>query len=151
MKRALSLILALTLVFVCVFAFASCGELKGTYKDTYGSVWKFSGNRLKIETVLTVDKVDHTVVAVFSYDFDEGKTDKDGTKAADTLTTVLKKYKYYGDNATVKEKVKEMNTFVSLQSETANTSEYTVSYDAKEGKFITLKKGTVSTKLTVVQ
>ncbi len=143
MKRTLSWILALTLVFACVFAFASCTSFKGDYKDANGIVWHFTGSKLKVETKLPVDKASHDVVAVYSYDYEvnEDKTE--------TLTIVLEKYKYSGSDDAVKQTVKEMNRLLDLQTETKKTTEYTVTMD-KDG-VLSLKKSTTTTKLTPVQ
>lgn len=143
MKKALSWILALTLVFACVFAFASCTSFKGDYKDTNGSVWHFTGSKLKIDTKLPIDKATHDIVAVYSYDY-EVKEDK-----TEVLTVVLEKYKYSGSDDAVKQTVKEMNRLLDLQTETKRTTEYTVTMD-KDGA-LSLKKGTTTTKLTSVR
>lgn len=144
MKRTLSLILALALVFACIFAFSSCSNFKGSYKDTYGNTWNFTGSKLKIEGKLTVDKVEHDVVAVYSYKYE--KTEE----LTGTLTTVIEKYKYSGDNAAVKAQVAQMNALIDSQTEVKNTAEYTVTQQ-KDGSFIEIKKGTVTTKLTAAK
>lgn len=141
MKRTLSLILALALVFACVLSFASCGSFSGDYTDSLGNTWSFKGSKLKIETQIELDGASHTVVAVYSYETKMvGETEK--------LVTVLQKYKYSGDNAGVKEKVKEANTYADLMTETAKTAEYTLTHD-QSGDFISITKSGVTTKLTL--
>ena len=122
MKRTLSLILALALVFACVLSFASCESFSGEYTDSLGNTWSFKGGKLKIETKMV------------------GETEK--------LVTVLEGYKYSGDNATVKDKIRDANTYADLMTETAKTAEYTVTHD-QSGAFINITKSGVTTKLTL--
>lgn len=151
MKRTLSWILALTLVFACVFAFTSCSSFKGDYKDASGSVWHFTGNKLKIDTKLEIkvseDKtVMHDVVAVYSYDYG---MKEDGT--TEGLTIFLKKYVYSGSDEIAKDQVEQMNTLLGLKTDTAKTTAYTLTRD-NDGN-ITLKKdgSTTTTKLTLLK
>ena len=141
MKRTLSLILALALVFACVLSFASCESFSGEYTDSLGNTWSFKGGKLKIETKIEVDQASHTVIAVYSYETKMvGETEK--------LVTVLEKYKYSGDSATVKDKIRDANTYADLMTETAKTAEYTVTHD-QSGAFINITKSGVTTKLTL--
>ena len=141
MKRTLSLVLALALVFACVLSFASCDSFQGVYSDNRGNTWSFNGSKLKIETTIEVDKVSHDVVAIYSYKTTvSGETEK--------MTTELVKYKYSGNNAAVKEKVDQMNTYVEYMTDTAKLAEYTVTRD-QNGAFINLTKSGVTTKLTL--
>jgi len=141
MKRTLSLILALALVFACVLSFASCGSLTGEYTDSLGNTWSFKGNKIKIETKIEVEGSSHTGIAGYSYEtWMVSGTEK--------LVTVFEKCKYSGDNATVKEKIREANTYADLMTETAKTAEYTVTHD-QSGAFISITKSGVTTKLTL--
>ena len=149
MKRTLSLIMALALVFTCVFAFASCGEkIEGVYTDQGGSVWTFKSNRLEIEGTFEVNKVQHKVIAVYKADLTvTGKTEKD---RKETLTLVIKEYRYEGDNEVAAEIVEQANVKLGTDTKTEKTAEYTVTY-ADQGKKITLTKGSVATVLTLKQ
>lgn len=144
MKRTLSFVMALALVMTCLFAFASCGEkIQGVYTDANGSVWTFSGNTLEIEGTFEINKVKHTVVAVY-------KADLKVADGKETLTLVIKKYRYDGDNETAKEVVDQANVKLGTDSKTEKTSEYTVKQE-DAGKKITLTKSSVSTVLTLKQ
>ena len=141
MKRTLSLILATALVLACVLSLASCGSFTGEYTDSLGQTWNFKGSKLEVETSIEVDKASHTVVLVYDYETRmDGETEK--------LVLTYKKCKYSGDNATVKEKIKESNTYYDLLTETGKTSEYTVTRDAN-GAYINITKSGVTTKLTL--
>ena len=125
----------------CVLSFASCDSFQGVYSDNRGNTWSFNGSRLKIETTIEVDKVSHDIVAIYKYKTTvSGETEK--------MTTELVKYKYSGNNAAVKEKVEQMNTYVEYMTATAKNVEYTVTRDAN-GAYINLTKSGVTTKLTL--
>ena len=143
MKRTLSLMLALALVFVCVFSFAACGtNIKGTYKDANGSVWTFSGSKLEIEGTFTINKTDHKVTAVYDTSLETND------KGVETLTLVIKKYVYEGDNEVAKETVAQANIKLDTDTDVEKTTEYTFKQDSEK---ITLTKSSVTTTLTRVQ
>ena len=144
----ISILLVLVIAAVCVLAFASRGDMKGVYTDPNGLTWKFTGSKLKIDDTIKVDGVDHTVTTVFSY---ETETVVDAKTGAETeqLTLVVKKYKYSGDVDAVKQKVKEMNAYNDLLTETAKTQVYTVRRDTTNGAYVEISKTGTTIKLTI--